>query len=347
MKLTHGGDIYSCDNDVLDFSANVNPLGLPLVVKEAIKSNLENYSCYPDPLCRDLRLAISKKNNVEINHIVCGNGAADIIFRAVLALKPKNALIIEPTFSEYEEALNLVDCNVHSFFLTEQNGFVLNEEIFNQDFNDIDIMFICNPNNPTGVTVDKEILLKLSKICLEKNIVLVIDECFIDFLDEPEKFSMIKHIKDYPNLIILKAFTKIYAMAGIRLGYGLCSDMDLINKIHTTLQPWSVSTVASVSGIAALGDVEYVNETRKIIKQGRIYLNENLNNFGFKLYDSQANYIFFRTKYTDLNLRLKEKNILIRSCSNFKSLNGEYFRIAVKSMANNIALVSSISDVLK
>ncbi len=347
LELKHGGDIYSHEHkNMLDFSANINPLGLPETVKQAITDNIHTYSGYPDPLCRELTLAIAEKEKIQPQQTVCGNGAADIIFRTVLALKPKKALIIQPTFSEYAEALNLVDCEVSSYILEESQGFKLTGDIFNSDLTKPDIIFCCSPNNPTGIPVKKEILLKLAEVSKKNGVILAIDECFNDFLDEPEKYSLVDHINQYPNVIVFKAFTKFYAMAGIRLGYGISSDINLNAKIRATLQPWSVSTVASKCGIAALEDKDYAAVTKRIITENRDYLKKALNNLGLKVYDSQANYIFFRSEITDLDLRLKQENILIRPCKNFISLNENYYRIAVKSRKDNETLINALKKIL-
>ncbi len=347
MELKHGGDIYSQENkNMLDFSANINPLGLPQAVKQAITDNIHTYSDYPDPLCRELRRAIAEKEKIHSQQIVCGNGAADIIFRTVLALKPKKALIIEPTFSEYAEALNLVDCQISSYLLKEAQGFELTEDILSTDLTGTNIIFCCSPNNPTGIPIKKEILLKLAEICKVNGIILAIDECFNDFLDDPEKYSMVDRINEFPNMIIFKAFTKFYAMAGIRLGYGICSDLSLTDRINSTLQPWSVSTVASKCGVAALKDSNYAHRTKKIITENREFLKAQLNNLGLTVYDSQANYIFFRTEIPDLDLRLKQENILIRPCKNFMTLDDRYYRIAVKSKKDNETLINALKKII-
>ena len=350
-KLIHGGDIYT-KRDIegerlIDFSANINPLKMPQSVRDAIVYNIDSYINYPDPLCRELREAIGKFENADENHIVCGNGAADIIFRIVLGVKPKNALILAPTFAEYEEALKLTDCKINYYDLEERNNFSIGKDILNRISKDLDIMFLCNPNNPTGIPINYKVMLKIANKCKENKVILVVDECFIDFLEEEENISIAKYIKDYQNLIILKAFTKMYAMAGIRLGYMLCSNEEINEKISKVGQPWSVSTVASKCGVAALKEKDFVLKTKKYISKNREYLMKELNSLGFKVFNSKTNYILFKSKDSNIKNKLEKKGILIRSCSNYRNLSEEYFRIAVKSEEDNKILIESIKDIMR
>ena len=344
-KLVHGGDIYSYNKKVIDFSANVNPLGLPQSVKDAIVDHIDLYENYPDPLCRELKDAFFRYKNIAAEHIVFGNGAADVIFRIVFALKPEKALLLAPTFSEYETALKTCGCEVLHYFLSEKNRFALDGGIFEKITTDLDMMFICNPENPTGVATKKELILEIARKCSENNVILVVDECFNDFLEDETQYSVVSDRHQYKNLIILKAFTKIYAMAGIRLGYAICSDEILIDKISNTLQPWSVSTVASKCGVAALGEKEYVLETKKLICQNGEYLINELEKLGFLVYHSKANYIFFKSNDLELAEKLEAYGVLIRSCSNYTGLGKGYYRIAVKNYDNNKFLIECLRKI--
>ncbi len=346
-KLVHGGDIYSHKEAVIDFSANINPFGLPSSVRQAIVDNIDSYVNYPDPLCRELKSAIAKHENVLKSNIVCGNGAADVIFRLVLAVKPDKAMIIVPTFAEYEQALKVCDCDIVYHFLLEQDGFILNESIFDNISNDVDMMFICNPNNPTGIPIKKEFILKIANKCKENNILLVVDECFNEFVDDEKSYSVVYNLQDNTNIIVLKAFTKMYAMAGIRLGYALCSNTILIDKISNTLQPWSVSTVASKCGIAALKEKDYVQKTKLLIERNRNYLINELEKIGFVVYGSKANYVFFKSCELNLVEKLEQHNILIRSCENYVGLEKGYYRIAVKNQEDNQYLIDCLKKVVE
>ncbi|WP_250228072.1 threonine-phosphate decarboxylase CobD [Anaeropeptidivorans aminofermentans] len=348
MEYAHGGDIESYRRKYgkkpLDFSANINPLGLNRAVKEAILQELDNLPPYPDPFCRSLREKTASYENIKEAYILFGNGAADLIFRIALVAKPKKALLLAPTFSEYEQALQTVDCAIEYYFLKEDKEFSLDEDIVDR-LNDIDILFLCNPNNPTGIAEEKESVLKILKKCKEKNIILVLDECFNDFLEEPEKYSLKDELAYFDNLIILKSFTKFFAMAGIRLGYLLTSNREVLEKLYYSAQPWAVSTIAQVAGIASLSDIAYIEKTKTVIKEERAYLKKELSDIGFKVYPSMANYIFFSSEMKDLNKLAEKEGILIRSCGNYRGLSEDYYRIAVRSREENEALIEAFKEI--
>lgn len=351
-QLTHGGDIYSQrdipeNKKLIDFSANVNPLGMPPAVKRAIIENIDAFSNYPDPLCRELIEEISIYENVPNGNIVCGNGAADIVYRIASVIKPKVTLLPAPTFSEYQQAVETVNSTIKYHYLSEDKGFLIDEEILDLLSPEVELMFLCNPNNPTGVPVEKELVLSIADRCKLNNTFLVVDECFVDFLDNSQKFSIVKELKGYDNVIVLKAFTKIYAMAGIRLGYGICSNNEVIEKIHSTGQPWNVSVIAQKCGVAALKELNYINQTKIIIKQNREYLIERLRMQGLKVFNSKANYILFKSENKRLQRALEKEGILIRSCANYIGLNDSFFRIAVKAREDNDYLIKSLEKILK
>jgi len=349
MSLIHGGDItgyiMQYGKPPLDFSANINPFGIPHGVKAAVAAAIENADAYPDPLCRKLVNAISQFEGVPSDCIFCGNGAADIIFRIALALKPRLALIAAPTFAEYEQAADTVGCKIKLHHLKAENDFMLTNSIIEQIDSNTDIVFICNPNNPTGQTADVELVKAIADKCRECAAVLVLDECFADFLDEPLKYTFKPYLNGYGNLIILKAFTKLYGMAGIRLGYCLCSNIDITQQLKKAGQPWAVSSLAQAAGIAALKENDYVKTTRELIKAERKYLYESFCKLGIKVIGSQANYIFFKTDAEDLDSILKDYGILIRSCSNYHGLDNTYYRIAVRTHGENQQLIAAIKHI--
>lgn len=347
-KIIHGGNIY-IDSSInwIDFSANINPLGITENIKKTYIECINDNINYPDPLCTELRNAISKYENINFKNIICGNGAADIIYRICYALKPKSALIAAPTFSEYESALLNIECNIKYYKTSIENDFDINLDILNHIKN-IDIIFLCNPNNPTGRIINKELLYYIAEKAYKNNIYLVIDECFNDFIINGEKYSAKNFIYDFNNIIILKAFTKIYAIPGMRLGYALLADCNLYDYIYFSGPPWNVSVTAQRCGITALKEISYLNDTKKIISEERIFLNENLKKLGFIVFESVTNFIFFKSIYKiDLCQSLKKYNILIRSCENYKNLDNSYYRIAVKLRKDNLKLIIAMKEILK
>jgi threonine-phosphate decarboxylase len=361
VKLIHGGDIYTAREqlslmenppDILDFSANINPLGLPEGVKQAITKSVDIYNAYPDPLCRELIFNLSHFERVPCHWLLCGNGAADLIYRLVYAKKPRKAMVLAPTFAEYEEALNSVACQIFHYELQAEKAFQIDENFLEalQQEQDMDMLFLCNPNNPTGQLIPKEVILKILQRCKVLDILCVIDECFNDFLEEPEKYTAKEYLEEFENLFILKAFTKIYAMAGIRLGHCISSNEKLLKDLIKAGQPWSVSIVAQIAGIQAMKEKEYLIKTKELICEERKYLIRSLESLGICVIASSANYIFirwpFHTKYP-LYEMLFDKGILIRNCDNYYGLSQGYYRICIKEHEDNMVLIDALSRVEK
>ena len=334
----HGGDIYSRQVRC-DFSANLNPLGMPESVKNALINSVSEWESYPDPLCRILCKVLSEYENFSAENIVCGNGAADLIYRLVRTVNPKKAVITAPTFSEYEKALSENGTQVIRYYLSEENGFKADNGIINIFDSSVDMLFLCSPNNPTGQLVPTYILKAAAKKCLENDIILVCDECFLPFVTDNKNKSVREFMNQ--NIVVLNAFTKIYAMAGLRLGYALFGSTALAERVQKIGQYWSVSTPAQLAGIAALQEKDYIEKTVQLIKKEREFLTAELKKLGFKVYNSEANFILFRCDLPLDELLLNEK-IAIRNCSNYEGLTEGYFRIAVRNHEENIMLISAI-----
>lgn len=341
-RYDHGGDIYANTGVKLDFSVNINPLGLPDSVRQALISRVDEFSQYPDPHCRKLSGAISCQEQVPLEWIVCGNGAADLIYRLCYAIKPRKALVCAPTFSEYERALQQVDCQVVYHHLTAENQFALTERIIEQLRPDIDLLFLCNPNNPTGQLIPRDLLQEILAVTKKNGCIVIVDECFLDFTDG---VSVKGYLKDMPGLVILKAFTKMYAMAGLRLGYLLAADKTLLEKVRCGAQCWSVSMPAQIAGITALSLTGWQEKTRKMVVKERQYLSEALQKLGITVFPSSANFILFCWEGA-LYEPLLQKGILIRSCKNYIGLGEAYYRIGVKTRAENSLLIESIKETL-
>lgn len=352
MHLIHGGDVYSArqkmKQEPLDFSANINPMGMPPGAVRAAADALQQCTQYPDPLCRELRAALAAYEGIPAEQIVCGNGAADLIFRIVAATHPQRALLLEPTFAEYEQALRSMDCSIAYFPLQESEGFVLPEAFLQQLTPEINLLFLCNPNNPTGRTVSPALLQEIWKRCEEAGILLVVDECFNEFLEHPEQNTLKGVLKTGANAVILKAFTKSFAMPGLRLGYGLCGNGDLAERIFSCGQPWGVSIPAQAAGVAALQEQGYLERMRRLIQTERRWLSENLARLGLCVFPSEANYILFRTE-TEIPLRerMEQRGVLIRACGNYRGLDNRYYRIAVRGHGENERLIAALKCALE
>ena len=349
MELVHGGDWagyraeFGCD--ALDFSANVSPLGLPAGVAAAITNALPTADRYPDPLCRELRAALAGAEGVPADWILCGNGAADLIFRLALAVRPRRALLPAPTFAEYEAALQTVGCAVQRVFLREENEFAVTEEFIDAVTPETDIVFLCQPNNPTGQVTPPALVERLVRRCAECGAVLVVDECFLDFLPDRDAWTAKQLLRDAPQLIILKAFTKLYAMAGVRLGYALCGDAALLEKMRGAGQPWAVSSLAQAAGLAALQETAYAGAVRALIAEQRPRMAAGLRALGLRVMDGQANYHLFRAT-PDFGEKLRRRGAVVRSCANYPGLDAAWYRTAVRTAEENTRLLQIMGEIL-
>ncbi|MEG1595974.1 MAG: threonine-phosphate decarboxylase CobD [Lachnospiraceae bacterium] len=341
----HGGDVYQ--NKVhIDFSANINFLGMPKEVSEAAKQSIEAANRYPDPNCTQLKEAISLYHGIPKEQIICGNGAAELIFLLVQALKPARALLLAPCFFEYEKALIGAGTEIVQYVLKEEDNFLLSEDFLQELTQSIDVLFLCNPNNPTGQLISPDLLKEILERCNKNKILLVLDECFNDFICTPQEYSLLGQLEEYKNLFILKAFTKMYAIPGLRLGYGLSSNKELLQKMEEKVQPWSVSVPAQAAGTAACALKEFPRQTRQRVQVEKQYLLEQLQQFDVTIFGWAANYIFFKGK-TGLCSACMEEGILIRDCSNFYGLKEGFYRIAIKSREENRQLIQVLSQILR
>ncbi len=341
----HGGDIYT-NACRIDFSANLNPLGMPKRVEEAACEGVRLSAHYPDVRCRALREAIAGNEQLPVEWVLCGNGAAELIFALACAVKPRKALLTAPGFAEYEQALRCVDCSVTFYPCRESSGFALQEDYLQYLTEDLDLVFLCNPANPTGLLIDPGLLEQIADRCRERKILLVVDECFNGLLEHAEEVTLKGRLGAQPGLFLLRAFTKLYAMAGLRLGYGLCADVELMERLRGVLQPWNVSLPAQMAGVAALREREYVVRSRAFVAKEREFLRQSLEELGLKTYDSRVNFLFFRGP-EELARRCGEEGILIRDCRNYRGLEPGYYRIAVRAREENCELLRVLKDILE
>lgn len=342
-KHVHGGNIYEHEG-CLDFSANCNPLGTPLRVVQAAAQSMEQIAHYPRVGCAPLRAAIAEYEGAKADQVICGNGAAELIFSLCQAIRPRRALMPAPTFAEYAQALDSVGCSTEYALLCEERGFAVGEEFIGLLHEALDIVFLCNPNNPTGALTERKLLLRIMDRCRELGIFLVVDECFLDFVETPSEYTLKPYLAENPSLFLLKAFTKRYAMAGLRLGYGLCADRELLDRMETVTQPWNVSVPAQAAGLAALREEAYVRQARDLIFKERRWMMRRLSEIGITVYPPQANYIFFRGKENLFEL-CEKRGVLIRDCGNYQGLCKGYFRAAVRTHEENEVLIRVLEQI--
>ena len=349
MKLVHGGDYVGYrekyGRDAVDFSANVSPLGMPTAVAQAIGEAAYHADRYPDPLCRELCAAIARAESVPAEWVLCGNGAADLIFRLALSGRPRRALILAPTFAEYAAALETVGCEICRYELSEQNDFALTPEFANAIDENVDMVFLCQPNNPTGQVANRALMRQILNKCQAMGAWLAVDECFLDFLPDGDAYTMMRELGGAENLFILKAFTKLYGMAGVRLGYGFCADETLLARMRNAGQPWSVSSLAQAAGMAALEQTEYVEQVRLLIEEERPYLQAGLQALGLRVISGKANYLLFRATRT-LGEEMERRGVVLRGCGNYPGLDDTWYRTAVRTRRENDILLQTLREVL-
>ncbi len=356
MRDIHGGDIWEASRrasaspgDLLDFSSSVNPLGLPKKAAIALKRALRYASPYPDPSSFLLKSAIAEFHNVSPEEILPGNGSTELIYLMPGVLKPENALIIEPAFSEYRRSLELCACPVDSLVLKEEEGFRFDMERFRRRVKrGYGAVYIANPSNPAGALMEKDALIEAAFVCRDSGAWLVVDEAFMDFC---EHASVKSHAVKFKNLIVLRSMTKFFSMAGLRLGF-IIAHRDTVKRFQRYMPPWSVNTLASCAAIGALKDRAYMEKTHRWLGAERDFLSVSLCRLGLKVSPSSANFLIFKTSppqpaARQLSEELFRRGILIRDLSAFKGLGPRHLRVAVRTRQENRKLIGALRLALK
>lgn len=336
----HGGFGGS---EMLDFSANLNPLGMPEKVREALLNSVSGWERYPDPDCTELTKRLSERLGVPAENIVCGSGADDLIYRIIGAVRPKHGLVADPCFSEYRKAFGENGIPVTGLMLFEETGFAVHDNFLNQapKLRERYMLVLASPNNPTGRVISRELLSRICAECERLGIFFLCDECFLDFCEDAASVREFLN----PNVIMLSAFTKTYAMAGLRLGYAVFGDKRLAETVRKRGQYWSVSAPAQTAGIAALDSGDYLERSRKLISEQRTFLTERLSELGIEVFNSDANFLLLKTEIPLYEL-LYKRGIIIRQCANFGFLNDKFYRIAVRTESENSALIFALKEII-
>lgn len=337
------------NNGILDFSASINPLGYPKNVRKIIWENFDDILHYPDIDCSSLRKRIAQKIKHHDDEILVGNGSTELFYLIPRTLKPAKGIVFQPTFSEFAEALKCSHTEVFHHVLKEEDGFCFG---YYKDYfrdNKTEMAFLCNPNNPTGQLVEKGVILDMAR--LHPNVTFVVDEAFMDFVDTPERYSVINEAGAMRNLIVVRSLTKFYGFPGLRVGY-LVAHADLVKKMMQYKEPWSVNTFAQYAAMVAMEDEAFISRSREFMFTERLFLFHELSNIrGFLPYKPTGNYIFIKINRDGMTSsllcrQLLEHGIAIRDCSNFIGLNDNYFRVAVKTRNENVQLIAALKDII-
>ncbi|MEE3398721.1 MAG: aminotransferase class I/II-fold pyridoxal phosphate-dependent enzyme [Eubacterium sp.] len=351
----HGGDIYTRKVD-LDFSVNINSYGVPERVLEAVKKSLEEAGHYPDIHQTRARKSLATLENVDIESIICGNGASELIMAVTRAVNPRKALIISPGFYGYIHALKSIcgsasfqayDDIVVEYPLREENGFKLEEDILSY-IDKVDMIYLTNPHNPTGRLIERDLLEKIIRASYDKGCAVLLDECFLRLTESGESISFKKYVKDFSNLYIIDAFTKLFALPGVRAGY-LVSCEENIARVKAQLPEWNLSRASEellVAGAEEIQRSSFASESLEMIREERAYLRKELTSLGIYVNESDTNYLLIKTgdERIDLYEKLLDRKILIRSAEDFRGLGKDWYRVAVRSHKDNLRLLEAVRE---
>ncbi len=356
----HGGEVFRLAAEagiepekIIDFSANINPFGLPPGVFMAMRKSLDNLANYPEIGAQSLSRSVAWRHNLNLENVVVGNGSSALIYLLARVLKPQKALIWEPTFTEYERALRQSNSQVINLPSWDPEKKILLEDLLEATVDaQPDLVFLCNPNNPTGALWSLAELECIVSEFKKAKIICVLDEAFIDFVGA--EFSFAARVNDFDNLIVLRSLTKIYALAGLRCGYLLCGP-SLNRHISDSLEPWSLNSVAIAAAIVALeNDHDFINKTIAFVKKECDYLYQELQKIGFlRPFPAHANYILAKLEnhvngpQSGVELRqylFAKESILIRLCGDYRGLDQNFLRFAVKGEAENRRLIKTLKN---
>ncbi len=356
----HGGEVLDAAGksglkreQILDFSSSVNPLGPSKKALEAAKKAFSEIPAYPDSNSTLLRQAIASHfNGIDKNNVVVGNGSTELmyLFAEAFLKKGEVALIPAPTFGEYESAVRKTGETAK--FIKLDANFNVNAESFIREMVGAKIVFLCNPNNPTSLLIPNQTLTAIIERALAQDTLVFLDEDFLEFVEDEKALTLIDKIKRYPNLFILRSFTKIFGLTGLRVGYGIASE-EITGVLSCAKIPWNVNCLAQAAAVAALKDEEHLRVTRELIKKEKAQLLGELEKFGgFKIYPADANFFFIDIRKTgqtatELSAKLLSQGILIRDCTSFHGLDNHYIRVAVKTHSENEHLLEALKRTVK
>lgn len=356
----HGSDLEKIEaiygikkEDITSFSANVNPLGISYKLREGLMEHIDAITSYPDREYTSLRKCIAEYTGTDYRNILVGNGSTELISLVIQLKHPRKALIVGPTYSEYEHELSLEGGRSHYFRLKESDDFRLNIDELQQALDrDIDLLVLCNPNNPTSSQIDRQSMRVILDTCKEKGIFVMVDETYVEFSEKADQITSIPLTNYYNNIIILRGISKFFAAPGLRLGYAICGNHQLLQEIDSKKNPWTINSLAAVAGEIMFQDKEYIEDTKNLIASERERICRILNDCpAVKYYPPHGNFILVRILRDDVtSMDLFEaairKGLMIRDCSTFPFLDNKYIRFCFMNPADNDALLKVLLEQL-
>lgn len=356
----HGSDIEQIESyygipkeTIVKFGANVNPLGLSDSVKSALSEHLDVITSYPDRDYKDLRKVIAGYCNVNMDYVVTGNGSTELISLLISQRSAKHALVIGPTYSEYERELSLTGGRISTYHLPESCDFRLDLDDLKRSLQeDVDFLILCNPNNPTSSALKHEELDRLLTECKRRDIFVMIDETYVEFAPSVEEITAMPLIPFFDNLMIIRGVSKFFAAPGLRLGYGVTSNQEFLSALKRHQNPWSLNSIGALAGELMLQDQDYINKTRHLILSERNRCIETLKKLPYaKVYPAYGNFILIKilkkglTSFDVFETAIKQ-GMMIRDCSSFEGLPGEYIRFCIMNPEDNTRLLACLSQLL-
>ena len=355
----HGSDIEkisACNHikkeAIVNFAGNVNPLGLPASVKEAVATHADLFSSYPDREYLSLRNVLSNYCDVPADYILPGNGSSELIALLIEARAPKHTLILGPTYSEYSRELTFSGSTQDYYHLQETSDFRPDlEDLFHTLSDGYDFLIICNPNNPTSSAIFRDELKELLAFCKRKNIFVMIDETYVEFAPDISAITAVPLTKQFSNLMVLRGVSKFYAAPGMRFGYGITGNSEFLKTMREKQIPWSLNSLGAFAGEMLFQDHDYYQQTRNLILSERQKMYETIKKLPtFKIYPAYANFLLVKilkdgvTSF-DVFERCIQKGLMIRDCSSFQCLEGEYVRFCIQMPEENQRLLDLLQTI--
>ncbi|NLK73860.1 MAG: aminotransferase class I/II-fold pyridoxal phosphate-dependent enzyme [Clostridiales bacterium] len=357
----HGSDLEIIEKlygikkeNITSFSANVNPLGISPKLKSTLAKQIDIIMSYPDREYSSLRKCIAAYTNTDMDNIIVGNGSTELISILIQIRRPKKALLIAPTYSEYEREVALGGGDTIYHPLDEAKDFTLDLPALEKDLkSDVDLLIICNPNNPTSTSISQKDMTAILDICKEKDIFVMVDETYVEFAPDVENITAIPLANLYDNIIILRGISKFFAAPGLRLGYAICGNKDLLKEINQRKNPWTINSLAAIAGEIMFTDKKYIEDTRAMINSERDRICRILDTCkNLKYYKPAANFVLVKIlkediSSSDLFEAALKKGLMIRNCSSFPFLNNKFFRFCFMTSEQNDALLNIILEMLQ
>ncbi|MDO4553792.1 MAG: histidinol-phosphate transaminase [Lachnospiraceae bacterium] len=356
----HGSDLEKIEEyyhikkeEIVSFSANVNPLGISSLLRETLASHLDAITTYPDRDYVALRKAISQYTGAELSHIIVGNGSTELISLFIKIRQAKKALIIGPSYSEYEREISLEGGSSLYHRLSEEHDFNLNLSRLEPKLNEsVDLLVICNPNNPTSSAIPRKQMRQILDVCKQQDIFVIIDETYVEFAPDVDEITAVPLTNYYNNVAILRGISKFFASPGLRLGYAICGNPDIIREINKKKNPWTINSLAAIAGEIMFSDTEYIQRTRSLILSERQRIKDILSTWkSVKVYEPYANFILVRILNPEItsdqmfDYCIRQK-MMIRDCSTFPFLNHEYIRFCFMKPEDNNRLLRAMAEYL-